>query len=298
MRIAAAKLSVAAGASPAEAQRVSGIRRVEIKRELDAVKRQTDKLDKAWTLAGEDIPRRLVSPDQVLSDQGAKIADDYLEISIYARRQKTLCLFRKAISDLNQEFNRISVDFLAKKDKFKRLSIDYDRLGEDLKDIILSSFGDRHHSSQLMQDHAHMFSWTKRNRLINELQSVVRQRDSLQTQLSEIASQLAGIVVRFQRHHARRAYLRSPVIREYSNYKSLFIPRATMYGMGKFDFDNTRVARPDEVAKMLQLAERWNQLQIAFAAERTDLKARNDLDETNDYSLINLFQMRRTNSGR
>jgi hypothetical protein len=296
MRIAAAKLSVAAGASSAEAQRVSGLRRVEIKRALGPVKRQTDKLDKAGVLAGDEIPRHLVTPEQVLSDEGIAIADDYLQISNYARYKRSLCLYRKTISDLNREFNRISSEYFTLKDKFEHFSADYDLLGERLNDTLKSSFGRPHPSTQLMHDHVRKFSWAKRDRIIEELQPIVRQRGSLRAQLSKTASQLASIMAAHQRHHARRAYLRSSAIREYSDYKSLFIPRATLYSMNRFDFDETLTTRPDEVAKMVQLAEQWNQIQIAFAAERKNIKARHHQDAANDHALYRLIQVHPTNS--
>lgn len=296
MCIAAAKLSVVAGASAAEAQRASGLQRVEINRALGPVKRQTNRLDKAAVLAGEDIPRHLVAPEQVLSSQGTALAGDYLQISNYARYKRALFLYRKAINDLNQEFNKISAEYFALKDKFERFSNDYDVLGATLNELIKSSVGRRHPSMEFMHDHVRKFSWAKRDQIIQELEPLIRQRDCLRAQLSKAAGRLSNVMAVYQRHHARRAYLRSSVIREYSDYKSLFVPRATLYGMSKFDFDNTLTTRPDEVEKMLQLAEQWNQIQIAFAAERKNMKIRHRHDESNDHALYRVIQARATNS--
>lgn len=296
MCVAAAKLSVVAGASAAEAQRASGLQRVEIKRALGPVKRQTDKLDKAAVLAGDEIPRHLVAPEQVLSSQGTALADDYLQISNYARYKRALFLYRKAINDLNHEFNKISAEYFALKDKFEHFSSDYDILGATLNDLIKSSVGRRHPSMELMHDHVRKFSWAKRDQIIQELEPIIRQRDSLRAQLSRTAGRLAIVMAAYQRHHARRAYLRSSVIREYSDYKSLFVPRATLYSMNRFDFDDTLTTRPDEIAKMLQLAEQWNQIQVAFATERKNIKLRHQKDEANDYALYGLVQASRVNS--
>lgn len=296
MCIAAAKLSVVAGASAAEAQRVSGLHRVEIKRALGPVKRQTDNLDKAAVLAGDEIPRHLVAPEQVLSSQGTALAGDYLQISNYARYKRALFLYRKAINDLNQEFNKISAEYSALKDKFEQFSADYDILGATLNDITKSSFGRPRPSTQFMRDHVRKFSWAKRDQIIEELQPIIRQRDSLRAQLSKTAGRLTNVMAAYQRHHARRAYLRSSAIREYSDYKSLFVPRATLYSMNRFDFDDTLTTRPDEIAKMLQLAEQWDAIQVAFATERKNIKLRHQQDEANDYALYRLIQANPANS--
>lgn len=289
MCIAAAKLSVAAGATPAEAQRVSGLRRVEIKRTMAPVRRQTVELDKAAVLVGDDIPRSLIAPELVLSERSTTMAADYLQISNYARYKRLTCLYLKAINDLNLEFNRISSEFFGHKDQFQRLSEQYDILGERLSELVTSNFGQTHPSNQVMGEHVRYFSWVKRERLSAQLQSLVQQRDSLRAQLPKVGAQLANIMAAYQRHHARRAYLRSSAIREYSDYKSLFIPRATLYGMFKFDFDEGLTRRSDEVAKMLQLADQWNQIQIAFTAERMNLKSARHEDELRDHALYRLL---------
>lgn len=294
MCIAAAKLAVAAGASPSEAQRVSGLQRVEIKRALGPVKRQTDKLDKTAVLAGQEIPRHLVTPARVLSSQDSALAADYLQVSNYARYQCALFLYLKEINDLNQEFNRISAEFFALKDKFKQLSVDYDLLAARLNDVIKSCFGNLHPPARFMHGHVQKFSWAKRDRIIEQLQLIVRQRDSLRAQLSKTGSQVVSVMAAYQRHHARRAYLRSSVIREYRDYKTLFVSRATLYDMNSFDFQGSLVTQPDEVAKMLQLAEQWSGIQSAFADERLDMQLRHQQDQSADRTLFELVHEART----
>lgn len=100
----------------------------------------------------------------------------------------------------------------------------------------------------------------------------------------------------YQRHHAKRAYFRSEIIREYRDYESLFVPRATLYGMHKHDFDVPIKKRPEDVAKMLQLAEQWNQIQTAYAAEWKKIKTQHRRDESNDHALYRLIQTNPANS--
>lgn len=297
MCIAAAKLSVAAGATPADARRVSGLRRVEIKRAMGPVRRQIVELDKAAVLAGDQIPRSLIVPERVLSECSTTVAADYLQISNYARYKRSTYLYLKAVNDLNLEFNKIASEFFDHKDQFRRLSDKYDVLGEKLNGLVMSNFGQARPPAQVVDQHVRSFSWVKRDRLEAELQSLVQQRDSLRSQIPKVGAQLASIMAAYQRHHARRAYLRSSAIREYSDYKSLFVPRATLYGMCKFNFDNTLTKRPDEVAKMLELADRWNKIQIDFAEERMNLKSSHRQDELRDHALFNLTHTSGSNSG-
>lgn len=288
MCIAAAKLSIAAGAPPVEAQRVSGLRRVEIKPGMGPVRRQTVELDKAAVLAGDEIPRHLIDPHLVLSERSATMAAAYLQISNYARYKRLTCLYFKTVNELNLEFNRISSEFFDHKDQFRQLSEQYDLLGERLSQLVTSNFGQPQPSIQVMSEHVRNFSWVKRDRLRTDVQSLVQQRDSLRSEIPRVGARLADIMAAYQRHHARRAFLRSSVVREYSDYKSLFVRRATLYSMKKFDFDETLTVRPDEVTKMRQLADQWNQIQTAFTEERTNLKYRHQQDEASDHALYRL----------
>lgn len=290
MCIAAAKLSVAAGATPAEAQRVSGLRRVEIKRAIGPVRRQTVELDKAAVLAGDQIPQSLIVPERVLSECSATVAADYLQISNYARYKRSTYLYLKAVNDLNLEFNKISSEFFDHKNQFRCLSDKYDVLGEKLNELVMSNFGQAHPSTQVVDEHVRKFSWVKQERLTKELQSLVQQRDSLRAQLPRVGAQLASIMAAYQRHHARRAYLRSSETRQYCDYKSLFVPRSTLYGMHKFDFHAALATRPDEVTKMLELADQWDQIQTTFAEERANSRSRYRQDETSDHALYRLIQ--------
>lgn len=289
MCIAAAKLAVAAGASPADARRASGLQRVEIRCAMGPVRRQTVELAKVAVLAGDEIPRRFVTSDLVLSERSATMAGDYLRLSTYARDQKALCLYRHAINDLNQEFNKISSQFFTLREQFRHMSNEYDVQGDKLTEAIASAFG-RSQSTQSMGEHAKKFSWPKRLRFAEQLHSIVSERDRLRVHLSTLTAQLADAMDNYQRHQARRAYLRSLSFREYSDYKSLFVPRSTFYSMKRFDFGGALVKNPEQIAKVLRLSSQMNQIRAAFSDEQKNMKLRHQHDTANDHSLYRLVQ--------
>lgn len=291
MCVAAAKLAVAAGASPADARHASGLQRVEIRQARGPVMRQTEELDKVAILVGDEIPRRLIAPERVLTAHGQTMAADYLQLSRYARDQKSLCLYRKAVNDLNQEFNRITAQFFTLGQEFKSLSNEYDVQGKKIDNVIASAFGHPRTASQLIGDRVRRFSWLKREKLSEQIYSIVRERDYLRMKLSIIADQLNTTMAAYQRHQARRAYLRSISFREFGDHKSLFVPRATLYTMKKFDFGDALVKDPEQIVKILQLANQWNQIRIAFADERKSMKLRHQRDGANDHTLYGLIHL-------
>jgi hypothetical protein len=290
MSTAAAKLAVAVGVPPSEAQRSSGIQRVEIKRAASSVRRQTIELDRAAVLLGESIPRHLVHPDEVLSERGATLADDYLKIASHAQRRQRRELYLKAVDDHNRDFNKVSNDFSTAKEQFTLLMVEYDALHSKMNQIAVSTYGAAIPAAALLRDHGRRISWRKRDQIVRELRPIIKQRDSIRVRLSEVSRRLQKVMARYQRHQARRAYFRSSSIDEYGDYRSLFIPRATFYDMEKFDFNGALRRRPSEISKSLELSARWNQVRIEFASEREKLLASLGRDELSDHLQLTLIE--------
>jgi hypothetical protein len=257
MKIASAKLAVAAGVNPAEAQRVSGLRRVEIQREFGPVARQTAELDKALVVTGEHVPPRLTDPAQLLSGNADSCGADYLQICNYARYKGAFCLYQKTVSDFNKEFNTLSKEFFLHKEQFECLVQEYDTLADRLREIISAAFGCADPSNSMTQGRAANFSWAKRERTLRMLQPIVERRDSLRTELAQASRRIKKIMDDHQRHHARRAFFRSKLNAQYRNYSMLFVPRATLYGMHKCNFDMPRGSSSEIATQMLQIAKKW-----------------------------------------
>lgn len=91
LNVAAAKLAVATGITPAEVRRVSGLRRVEIRRDRRQILRQITALAHAGVLTAEHIPDELISGDETAGRiETGTCADElgaqYLVICARARR--------------------------------------------------------------------------------------------------------------------------------------------------------------------------------------------------------------------
>lgn len=275
LNVAAAKLAVAAGVPPAEVRRVSGLRRVEIRRSPSQVLRHVTALAHAGVLTAEQIPNELVNgaetAERILSGLSVdELGSQYLAICERARRCERQHRYFDHTEQFNREFNAIVDEFFRCKQKLKELDEEYELAGDRLGAIAHQVVGST--------------SWHVRAKLTNQVDELVRRRDSLRAQFAATCKQTGAVMDQYRRHQAKRVYYHSRRVPEYRDEALVFIPSSSLRKMLVCPFEELG-AGPAIRDRALRLMREWNGYCEEFAIEKRVLFQQHKADEHRDHSL-------------
>jgi len=273
LNIAAAKLAVASGVAPAEVRRVSGLRRVEIRRSPSQVLRQVRALAHAAVLTAEDIPNGLINGPEtveaILSGLSAdELGSQYLTICERACHLERQHLYFDHIEQFNREFVAIETEFFRCKTKLKELDEEYQLAGDRLSAIASRA--------------ASATPWHARRKRLAEVEDLIRRRDALRALLSSICKQIAAVMDQYRRHQAKRVYYHSRRVPEYRDAALVFIPSSTLRKMLVCPFEELG-AGPRTRDRNLRLMREWNSYCEEFAVEKRVMLQEHKEDERRDH---------------
>jgi hypothetical protein len=274
LNVAAAKLAVAVGVPPAEVRRVSGLRRVEVKRTPRQVLRQVTALAHAGVLTAEQMPSDLVNGTQtterILSGHADELGPQYLAICERARHYERLHLHFDHTEKFTQEHTAIQDEFFRCKKKIKELDEEYELVGNRL-DAIGNQISDS-------------TSWNTRRKRLNHVDELVRRRGSLRAMLAATCKQTSTVMDQYRRHQAKRVYYYSRSVPEFRDEALLFIPSSSLRKMLVCPFEEVGAGQAFR-DKALRLMREWNSYCEQFAVEKRAMLEQHKQDEHHDHSL-------------
>lgn len=275
LKVAAAKLAVASGVPPAEVRRVSGLRRVEIRRSPSQILRQVTALAHAGVLTAEQIPTDLINraqtADRILAGLSADaLGSQYLAICERARHYERLHIYFDHTEGFTREHTAIQDEFFRCKKKIKELDEEYELVGYRLN-AIANNVTD-------------CTSWPARRRRLEQVDEFVRRRDSLRAMFAATCKQTGAIMDQYRRHQAKRVYYHSRTVPEYRDEALVFIPSSTLRKMMVCPFEEVR-AGPAFRDKSLRLMREWNGYCEQFAIEKRSILEQHKQDEIRDHTL-------------
>ena len=275
LNVAAAKLAVAAGIAPAEVRRVSGLRRVEIRRTPSQVLRQVTALAHAGVLTAEEIPNGLINgietAEKILSGLAAEeIGLQYLAICERARHYERLHLYFDHTEQFSREFTAITDEFFRCKARIRELDEEYDLVGARLNAI----------GNQVSD----ITSWNIRRKRLDQVDELVRRREALRALFAATCKQTGTVMDQYRRHQAKRVYYYSRRVPEFRDEALVFIPSSSLRKMLVCPFEEVEAGQAFR-DKALRLMREWNSYCEQFALEKRAILEQHKHDEHHDHSL-------------
>ncbi|PQP43861.1 hypothetical protein [Mycolicibacterium austroafricanum] len=280
MNVAAAKLAVAAGVSPAQVRQISGLRRVEIRRSADQIRRQIVALRKAAGQTEDQICETLIDEvetvDRILSGRCAdQIGSEYLQICQEARRYERLHQYFDFVEAFNREYVALTDEFERCRSKLKQLNEQYDIVGERLHAVAATvSFNS---------------PWHARRRMQASVDQLVEERHSLRALLAFTCKQLATTMDQYRRHQAKRWYFHSRTVSDFRDPSKVFISPSSLHTMTMCPHEEKRPLSPKLRDDALRLMHEWNVICEQFAGERRTMLLEHKADELRDHTLRSML---------
>lgn len=280
MNVAAAKLAVAAGVSPAQVRQISGLRRVEVRRSAGQVRRQMVALRKAASQTEDRICEALVDEfetvDRILSGQCAKeIGSKYLQICQQARRYERLHQYFDFVEAFNREYVALTDEFERCRSKLRQLDEQYDTVRERLHAVAAAvSFN---------------APWHARRRLQASVDQLVEERDSLRALLAFTCKQLATTMDQYRRHQAKRWYFHSRNVPDFRDPSKVFISASSLHTMTMCPHEEKRPLSLKLRDDALRLMHEWNVICEQFTVERRTMLLEHRADELRDHTLRSML---------
>jgi hypothetical protein len=275
LNVAAAKLAVAAGIAPAEVRRVSGLRRVEIKRTSSQILRQVTALAHAGVLTAEQIPTDLINgaetAQKILRLSANELGSQYLAICERARRYERMHVYFDHTEEFTREHTAIQDEFFRCKKKIRELDEEYELVGDRLKAI-----------ANKVTDST---SWPTRRKQQEQVDELVRRRGSIRVLFAATCKQTGAVMDQYRRHQAKRVYYHSRRVPEYRDEALVFIPASTLRKMLVCPFEEVGAPSPAIRDNALRLMREWNGYCEQFAIERRSILEQHKRDEIRDDTL-------------